>query len=76
MGWLALVTQLAGALQRFIKYLGDKQLIDAGAAQAGYHSMSVTVGVLTDGKKASDYMRRNPDAEWSRSVRDKYERRP
>lgn len=74
MDWLGLAVGLVKLLQGLMKWLGDKQLIDAGKAEASSHSLGVTMENLTDAKKAADYIRRNPDAPWSVSVRDKYRR--
>jgi hypothetical protein len=74
MGWLGLASGLVKLLSSFFKYLGDKQLLTAGEAMAAARSLEATLEVVTNAQNASDHVRRDPDSDYSKRLRDRFRR--
>jgi hypothetical protein len=75
MEWLAVATGLVKLLGAFAKWLGDRQLIKAGEAQAIAEGTDAILDRLAKSKQAADAMDAPHGADagvWSQRVRDRF----
>jgi hypothetical protein len=75
--WLSLISGIVSLVSSLTKYLSDKRLIDAGAAEGILQANTATLGVIEDARKGRDAMLAGDgdSAEWADRVRRKYTRR-
>jgi len=70
MGWLSAAAALLKLVNIIAGYLKDKQLIDAGKAEAIVDGVTHVSGMVDDAAKGAAGMQF--DSEWSSRVRSKY----
>lgn len=74
MDWSALIENLIKLVASIAAYLGNKQLLDAGKAEAVSAGLTATLIMMQKAHAAQIEVRTNPDGAYAASVRDKYER--
>lgn len=57
-----------------VKKAADKQLIDAGQAMAIAEGLKDAMDRIDKSRETARYIRRNPDSDYARGVRDSYTR--
>jgi len=74
MGWIAFIQAVVKLLAEFAGYLGDRQLIKAGEAQAVKEGLNETIARLAAaGKAAAAGDSDDPDHRaWAERVRDRF----
>lgn len=75
MAWLSLLSGIIKLVSEFARYLGNKKLIDAGAAEAVAKGQADVLESLRRVQAARDAMATDSDPGWSQRVRDKYTRK-
>lgn len=70
MGWVSLLSGLLKIVNLIAGYVKDKQLIDAGKAEAIVDGTNHVAGMVDDASKGAAGMQF--DSEWSQRVRSKY----
>lgn len=73
MPWLSLLTGLVQLLGAVAKYLGDKRLMDAGAAEAIAKGQTNVIEDLRRVAAAREVLR-NPDSDRAERVRKRFQR--
>jgi len=71
-GWLSLVTALLKVVGAIATYLQNRQLINAGKAEAIVEGIAHVTAMVDDAAKGAAGMAF--DTDWSKRVRDKYRR--
>lgn len=74
-GWLGLIVSILQAVAEVSKYLGNRQLLKAGEAQAIADGLSQTIKNVEEANAARAHVLANPDDDYAVSVRRKYERK-
>ena len=72
MTWLSIAAGLVKLVTAIIGYLDKKQLIDAGMAKAALANLRKSNAAIDDALKAARAVRRNPNSDYARRLRDKY----
>jgi hypothetical protein len=72
MGWLQIAGVLLKVIDLIAGYLKDRQLINAGKAEAIVEGLQQLTAMVDDAAKGAAGM--TFDTDWSRKVRDKYRR--
>ena len=75
MAWLAIIELVLKAVSSVADFLGNRQLLEAGKAQAIREGLQATLDNMSKANAAKTELRDNPDGEYAVSVRDKYERK-
>lgn len=70
MGWLSIAAGLLKIVNLIAGYLKDRQLIDAGKAEAIVEGTQHVSAMVDDAAKGATGMQF--DSDWSKRVRDKY----
>jgi hypothetical protein len=74
-GWLGLIVSILQAVAEVTKFLGDRQLLKAGEAQAIADGLSQTIENVEKANAARADVLADPDGDYAVSVRSKYERK-
>lgn len=74
MTWLAFIQLVIKAVASLADYLGNKQLLDAGKAQAISAGLQQTLDNIGKANAVEKELRDNPNGDFANSVRDKYTR--
>lgn len=74
MSWAALIELVLKLVASVASYLGDKQLLDAGKAEAISAGLQATLDNMGKADVAKNELADNPDGDYARSVQQKYER--
>jgi hypothetical protein len=75
MGWGAALAGLLKLLVALAQYLGNKQLLDAGAAKAiaeGANDTLARIAAARDAAAAIEHPATRADADWADRVRDRF----
>ena len=71
---LGAATQALKLANTLVKKAADKQLIDAGQAKAIAEGLKDAMDRIDKARETARYIRRNPDSDYARGVRDSYTR--
>jgi len=72
MGWLSVAAGLLKVIGLIAGYLKDRQLIEAGKAEAIVEGITHVTAMVDDASKGANGMKF--DSEWSKNVKTKYRR--
>lgn len=71
--WLSLITLALKVISSLTGYLETKQYLDAGQAKALAEGLQLTLDNLEKANAAKNEVRDNPDGDYAKRLRDKYQ---
>lgn len=71
MPWLAIITGFIKLASAIAQYAKDRQLINAGVAEAVAAGNSATLSNIDKAKAVKDEIANRPDSDWSKRVHDR-----
>lgn len=74
MPWLAIIQLVLKAVAGVVDYLGNRQLLEAGKAQALTEGLRTTLDNVEKANVVRAELSTNPDGDFAARLRDKYER--
>lgn len=74
MNWLAIIQLVIKVVASLTDYLGNKQLLDAGHAQAVSEGLKQTLSNLDKANAVEKELTSNPGGDYASSLRNKYTR--
>lgn len=74
MAWASIIELVLKALSSIADYLGNRQLLEAGKAQAIVAGLQATLDNMSKADAVKKEVAANPDGDFANIVRNKYER--